>query len=55
MSKETRPLRLLLMLAGDLDVYPGILVENDAVDIIREEIRKGSSYEAILAAVGEVI
>ena len=46
---------LILSLAGDLDTTPDMLIENDALDIIREEIRKGSDYAAILAAVGEVI
>ena len=46
---------LMLMIAGDLDTTPDMLLENDALDVIREEIRKGSDYAAILAAVGEVI
>ena len=46
---------LVMRLAGDLYTLPGMLLESDALDVIREEIRKGSSYEVILAAVGEVI
>lgn len=46
---------LVMKLAGDLDTLPALLMEGDALDIIREEIRKGSDYDAILAAVGEVI
>ena len=46
---------LILSLAGDLDTTPDMLIENDALDIIREEIRKGSDYAAILAAVSEII
>lgn len=51
----SKGITLMLMLAGDLDITPDMLIENDALDIIREEIRKGSKYEQILAAVGEVI
>ena len=46
---------LVMSLAGDLDTTPDMLLENDALDIIREEIRKGSDYAAMLAAVSEII
>ena len=51
----TRGELLVMSLAGDLDTTPDMLIENDALDIIREEIRKGSGYDAILAAVSEVM
>lgn len=46
---------LVMRLAGDLETLPALLMEGEALDVIREEIRKGSNYDAILAAVSEVI
>lgn len=46
---------LVLRLSGDLLVHPAFLMEGDALRVIRSQIKRGASYEEILAAVGEVI
>jgi len=46
---------LVMRLAGDIGTLPALLMDGEALDVIRGEIRKGSDYDAILAAVSEVI
>lgn len=45
----------MLRLSGDLLVHPALLMEGDALRVIRAQIKQGAGYDAILAAVGEVI
>ena len=46
---------LVMRLAGDLGTLPALLMEGDALRVIRAQIKQGAGYDAILAAVGEVI
>ena len=51
----TRGEALVLRLSGDLLVHPAFLMEGDALRVIRAQIKLGAGYDAILAALGEVI